>query len=86
MLWLIAVVMLITLVVYVVVYVFDREDARLRADEFIAGIRKPTPEEIDKCMLRLEVANIRLLSNNETDHRRVERLRDMLKEMITPHT
>ncbi len=67
----------VALFIYVVAYVFERDEARERADEFIAGIREPTPKDIDKCMLKLEVANIRLLSRNETDRRRVELLRDL---------
>jgi hypothetical protein len=85
MLWTLIPLIPIGLVVYVIAYVFDRDDARARADEFIAGIRKPIPKDIDKCMLKLEVANRRLLDRNETDRRRVDRLRDMRKEMVTPH-
>jgi hypothetical protein len=85
MLWTLVPLIPIGLVVYVIAYFFDREDARLQADEFIAGIRKPTPEDIDKCMLRLEVANIRLLSRNETDRQRVEVLRSLRNNTVTSH-
>ncbi|MBA7626699.1 hypothetical protein ES703_34154 [subsurface metagenome] len=86
MLWTLVPLIPIGLVVYVIAYFFDREDARARADELITGIRKPTPEDIDKCMLRLEVANIRLLSRNETDRRRVELLRDICSKCVTSDT
>ncbi len=85
MLWLIAVFILITLIVYIVVYVFDREGARAQADEFIAGIRNPTPIALDKCMRKLQTANSRLLDRNETDRRRVEILRSLRDNTVTSH-
>lgn len=75
MLWILVLLIPIGLVIYVIAYVFDRADAREQADELIAGIRKPMPEDIDKCMRKLQVANNRLLSEDETDRRRVELLR-----------
>ncbi|MBA7630393.1 hypothetical protein ES703_37915 [subsurface metagenome] len=75
----------IGLFIYVFAYHCDRDEARKRADEFITGIRKPTPKDIDKCMMKLEVANIRLLSRNETDHRRVEILRNIRNGKVSPH-
>lgn len=73
------------LFIYVVAYHIDRNDARERADEFIGGIRKPTPKDIDKCMSQLEVANRRLLSKDETDRRRVELLRSLRDNTVTSH-
>jgi hypothetical protein len=67
----------IGLVVYVVVYWCERNDARERADEFLLGTRKPIPKDIDKCIKKLRTANSRLLDRNETDRRRIERLRDI---------
>ncbi len=75
----------IGLFVYVFAYLCDREDARERADEFIAGIREPTPKALDKCMRKLQVANSRLLNRNETDRRRVEILRNIRNGKVTPH-
>jgi hypothetical protein len=75
----------ISLFVYVFAYHCDRDDARERADEFIAGIREPTPKDIDKCMRKLQVANSRLLDRNETDRRRVEILRGLRDNTVTSH-
>lgn len=73
----------IGLFVWVFAYGFDREAARAQADEFIAGIRKPTPKDIDKCMRKLQTANSRLLDRNETDRRRVEILRSLRDNTVT---
>jgi hypothetical protein len=75
----------IGLVIYVFAYVCDRDEARERADEFIAGIREPTPKALDKCMRKIQTANSRLLDRNETDRRRVEILRDIRNGKVTPH-
>lgn len=72
------------LFIYVLAYWSERDEARERADEFIAGIRKPTPKDIDKCVRKLQGANSRLLDRNETDHRRVEILRSIRDKTVTP--
>lgn len=79
-----ALIVLIGLFVYVFAYHCDRDEARERADELIAGIRKPTPKDIDKCMRKLQTANSRLLDRNETDRRRVELLRDIRNGKVSP--
>ena len=75
----------IGLFVYVFAYLCDREDARERADEFIAGIREPTPIALDKCMRKLQTANNRLLDRNETDRRRLEILHSLRDNTVTSH-
>ncbi len=77
-------ILIFALVIYVCAYIFKRENARAQADEFIAGIRKPTPKDIDKCIRRLQVANSRLLDRNETDRRRLDILRDIRNGKVTP--
>lgn len=85
MLSLLPVFVILSLVIYVVVYVFNRDEARARADEFIAGTREPTPKALDKCMRKLQTANSRLLDRNETDRRRVEILRSLRDNTVTSH-
>ncbi|GAI96203.1 unnamed protein product, partial [marine sediment metagenome] len=75
MLYLIPVWLAVGLVVFVVVEVFERHEARERADKLIAGICNQTPEDIDKCITNIEARNRWLLSKNKTDRRRVELLR-----------
>ncbi len=75
----------VALFIYVLAYWSERDDARARADEFIAGIREPTPKALDKCMMKLQVANSRLLDRNETDRRRVELLRALRDNTVTSH-
>ena len=82
---LITVILIFALVIYVCAYVIERDEARARADEFIAGIREPTPKALDKCMRKIQTANSRLLDRNETDRRRVEILRDIRNGKVTPH-
>ncbi len=82
---LITVILIFALVIYVCAYVFEREDARAQADEFIAGIREPTPKALDKCMRKLQTANSRLLDSNETDRRRLEILRGLRDNTVTSH-
>lgn len=71
--------------IYVFAYVVEKEEARKAADEFIAGIRKPTLKDIEKCIRRLQVTNKRLLSGNEPDRRRVELLRSLQDDSVTSH-
>ncbi len=75
----------IALFVYVFAYVADREEARERADQLITGIRKPTPKDIDKYIGKLQTANKRLLSKNETDRRRVELLHSLRNNTVASH-
>ncbi len=82
---LITVILIFALVIYVCAYVIERDEARARADEFIAGIREPTPKALDKCMRKLQVANSRLLDRNEPDRRRVEILRSLRDNTVTSH-
>ncbi|GAJ21825.1 unnamed protein product, partial [marine sediment metagenome] len=51
----------LALAAYIFAYYCDREEARVQADELIAGIRKATPKDIDKCMRKLRIATSRLL-------------------------
>ncbi|MBA7576401.1 hypothetical protein ES708_18242 [subsurface metagenome] len=85
MLSLLPVFVILSLVIYIIVYVFERESARAQADEFIAGIREPTPKALNKCMMKLQTANSRLLDRNETDRRRVELLRSLRDNTVTSH-
>ncbi|MBA7606372.1 hypothetical protein ES703_13520 [subsurface metagenome] len=75
----------IGLAIFVIVEVFSRDDARARADELIAGTRNQTPEDIDKCITNLEARNRWLLSKNKTDRRRVELLRRLRNNKVTPY-
>lgn len=84
MLYLIPVWLVVALVVFVIVEVFSRDDARTRADELIAGIRNQTPEDIDKCITNIEARNRWLLSKNKTDRRRVELLRRLRDNKVIP--
>lgn len=82
---LITIILVFALVIYAVIYIFDRDEARAQADEFIAGIREPTPKALDKCMRKLQTANSRLLDRNEPDRRRVEILRSLRDNTVTSH-
>ncbi|MBA7531193.1 hypothetical protein ES705_23404 [subsurface metagenome] len=85
MLYMIPVWLVVGLVIFVMVEVFSRADDRKRADEFIAGTRNQTPEEINKCITNLETRNRWLLSKNKTDRRRVELLRRLRNNKVTPY-
>ena len=77
--------LVVTLVVFVLVELFSRADARVQADELIAGTRERTPEEIDKCITNLKTRNRWLLSKNKTDRRRIELLRRLRDNKVTPY-
>ncbi|MBA7469661.1 hypothetical protein ES707_04939 [subsurface metagenome] len=84
MLYMIPAWLIVGLVIFVIVEVVSRDDDRKRADELIAGTRNQTPEDIDKCITNLETRNRWLLSKNKTDRRRVELLRRLRDNKVTP--
>ncbi|GAI64072.1 unnamed protein product [marine sediment metagenome] len=84
MLYMIPAWLIVGLAIWVIVEVVSRYDDRERADELIAGTRNQTPEDIDKCITNLETRNRWLLSKNKTDRRRVELLRRLRNNKVTP--
>lgn len=84
-LWLILTFLILALAIWVCGEAISRDEARKRADQFIARIREPTPEKIDKCIAALKARNRMLLSDNETDRLRVKQLHDIRNKMVTRH-
>ncbi len=59
--------------------------ARTRADRIIAGKEPATEKQLNKCIDRILHTKSLLYGQTESDRMRAERLRDMRKEMVTPH-
>ncbi len=85
MLELIFVVLVIGLPIYIAGHTIRRKKARVDADRIIAGQRPATEKQINKCITRILESNNWLLGRSEADLERVGRLRNMRKEMVTPH-
>ncbi len=83
--WLIAPVILITLVVYVGGHTFHKAMAREEADRIITGKQSATDEQLNKCMARIRQQSYWFRDVTELDNQRINRLRDMRKEMVTPY-
>ncbi|GAJ00787.1 unnamed protein product [marine sediment metagenome] len=60
--------------------------ARTEANEIINGEAPATAERINKCIDQLLATKNWLQDMTEADRQRVLRLRDMRKEMVTPHS
>ncbi len=73
------------LVICATVYAIRGAKGRADADRIIAGQRTATEKQINKCIARILGANNWLLGRSEADLERVGRLRNMRKEMVTPH-
>ncbi|MBA7636894.1 hypothetical protein ES703_44522 [subsurface metagenome] len=56
------------------------------ADRIIAGDQAATEKQINKCITDILTAKTWFRDITEQDRWRVEQLRDMRKEMVTPHT
>ncbi len=59
--------------------------ARARADRIIAGQQPATEEDINKLITVILSTKNWITDITEADRQRVDRLRDMRKETVTPH-
>lgn len=62
-----------------------RAYARTRADQVIYGHRPSTGKKINSCISCLTWSNKWITNRTEPDKRRINRLRDMLNGMQSPH-
>lgn len=85
MLELLIIIIIVTLGVCVSYRLMQRLSARAKADNIIIGKRPATEAQINKCITGILRTNNWLLGQSEADHHRVRRLRDMRKEMVSPH-
>ena len=62
-----------------------RTDARTRAEKIIQGKRPATEKQINRCIRVLTWSNKWLTVNEEPDRIKINRLVEMLDEMLHPH-